>query len=74
MRLKTDGRDTLPGHDRRGTRVCAGANLQGRNNAKPGAGPMPVRRLRPRTSRPAPGQNLHCPIVTSVNGAAPAPA
>ena len=54
-----------------GRAFCAGANLQGRNNAKPGARvnagaalettyhPI-LRRLR----------NLHCPIVTSVNGAA----
>jgi 2-(1,2-epoxy-1,2-dihydrophenyl)acetyl-CoA isomerase len=53
-----------------GRAFCAGANLQGRDNQKPGrsnagatleTGYHPVlRRLR----------NLHCPIVTSVNGAA----
>jgi len=54
-----------------GRAFCAGANLQGRSKAKPGARsnagaaletayhPI-LRRLR----------NLHCPIVTSVNGAA----
>jgi 2-(1,2-epoxy-1,2-dihydrophenyl)acetyl-CoA isomerase len=53
-----------------GRAFCAGANLQGRDNQKPGrsnagttleTGYHPfLRRLR----------NLHCPIVTSVNGAA----
>ena len=54
-----------------GRAFCAGANLQGRDNQKPGSrsnagvtletGYHPfLRRLR----------NLHCPIVTSVNGAA----
>jgi 2-(1,2-epoxy-1,2-dihydrophenyl)acetyl-CoA isomerase len=53
-----------------GRAFCAGANLQGRNNQKPGrsnagatleTGYHPfLRRLR----------NLHCPIVTSVNGVA----
>jgi 2-(1,2-epoxy-1,2-dihydrophenyl)acetyl-CoA isomerase len=53
-----------------GRAFCAGANLQGRDNQKPGRsdagktleiGYHPfLRRLR----------NLHCPIVTSVNGAA----
>ena len=53
-----------------GRAFCAGANLQGRDNQKPGRsnagatleiGYHPIlRRLR----------NLHCPIVTSVNGAA----
>jgi 2-(1,2-epoxy-1,2-dihydrophenyl)acetyl-CoA isomerase len=53
-----------------GRAFCAGANLQGRDNQKPGrsnagatleTGYHPIlRRLR----------NLHCPIVTSVNGAA----
>ena len=54
-----------------GRAFCAGANLQGRNSAEPGkrtnagavleTGYHPfLRRLR----------NLHCPIVTSVNGAA----
>lgn len=53
-----------------GRAFCAGANLQGRNNQQPGRsnaggtleiGYHPIlRRLR----------NLHCPIVTSVNGAA----
>jgi 2-(1,2-epoxy-1,2-dihydrophenyl)acetyl-CoA isomerase len=54
-----------------GRAFCAGANLQGRNNAKPGARTNAgaaletayhpfLRRIR----------NLHCPIVTSVNGAA----
>jgi 2-(1,2-epoxy-1,2-dihydrophenyl)acetyl-CoA isomerase len=54
-----------------GRAFCAGANLQGRNDVKPGGrtnagatletGYHPfLRRLR----------NLHCPIVTSVNGAA----
>jgi 2-(1,2-epoxy-1,2-dihydrophenyl)acetyl-CoA isomerase len=53
-----------------GRAFCTGANLQGRNNQKPGKGgagaaletafhPF-LRRLR----------NLHCPIVTSVNGPA----
>src|SRR3982074_2495155 len=54
-----------------GRAFCAGANLQGRGDAKPGARSNAgaaletayhpfLRRLR----------NLHCPIVTSVNGAA----
>jgi 2-(1,2-epoxy-1,2-dihydrophenyl)acetyl-CoA isomerase len=54
-----------------GRAFCAGANLQGRGDAKPGARTNAgaaletayhpfLRRLR----------NLHCPIVTSVNGAA----
>lgn len=53
-----------------GRAFCAGANLQGRDNQKPGrsnagatleTGYHPIlRRLR----------NLHCPIVTSVNGVA----
>src|ERR1700676_1104154 len=53
-----------------GRAFCTGANLQGRNNAKPGkvnagatleTGFHPfLRRLR----------NLHCPIVTAVNGPA----
>jgi 2-(1,2-epoxy-1,2-dihydrophenyl)acetyl-CoA isomerase len=54
-----------------GRAFCTGANLQGRNNAKPGSrknagatletGFHPfLRRLR----------NMHCPIVTSVNGPA----
>src|ERR1700674_1535139 len=53
-----------------GRAFCTGANLQGRNNQKPGksgagraletACPPFLRRLR----------NLQCPIVTSVNGAA----
>src|SRR4051812_13702282 len=53
-----------------GRAFCAGANLQGRDNQKPGrsnagatleTGYHPIlRRLR----------NLHCPIVSSVNGAA----
>jgi 2-(1,2-epoxy-1,2-dihydrophenyl)acetyl-CoA isomerase len=54
-----------------GRAFCAGANLQGRNEVKPGArtnagavletGYHPLlRRIR----------NLHCPLVTSVNGAA----
>src|ERR1700749_1288903 len=53
-----------------GRAFCTGANLQGRNNQKPGksnaglsleVGFHPfLRRLR----------NLHCPIVTSVNGPA----
>src|SRR5947207_2521727 len=57
-----------------GRAFCAGANLQGRDNQKPGSrsnagvtletGYHPfLRRLR----------NLHCPIVTSVNGAAAGP-
>src|SRR5258708_13647263 len=54
-----------------GRAFCTGANLQGRNNVKPGkvnagssleTGFHPfLRRLR----------NLHCPIVTAVNGPAP---
>jgi 2-(1,2-epoxy-1,2-dihydrophenyl)acetyl-CoA isomerase len=56
---------------RRGTRVCAGANLQGRNNTKPGArtnaGATLETAYHPFLRRI---KNLHCPIVTSVNGAA----
>jgi len=54
-----------------GRAFCAGANLQGRNNAKPGgqtnAGAALETAYHPFLRRL---RNLHCPIVTSVNGAA----
>ena len=54
-----------------GRAFCAGANLQGRNNAKPGArtnaGAALETAYHPFLRRI---KNLHCPIVTSVNGAA----
>jgi len=55
-----------------GRAFCAGANLQGRDNTKPGGRrKRRRRRSRRRTTRSCAGlRNLHCPIVTSVNGAA----
>jgi 2-(1,2-epoxy-1,2-dihydrophenyl)acetyl-CoA isomerase len=53
-----------------GRAFCAGANLQGRDNQKPGrsdAGKMLETGYHPFLRRL---RNLHCPIVTSVNGAA----
>ena len=54
-----------------GRAFCAGANLQGRNNAEPGkrtnAGAALETAYHPFLRRL---RNLHCPIVTSVNGAA----
>ena len=54
-----------------GRAFCAGANLQGRNNVKPGsrvnAGAALETAYHPFLRRL---RNLHCPIVTSVNGAA----
>jgi 2-(1,2-epoxy-1,2-dihydrophenyl)acetyl-CoA isomerase len=54
-----------------GRAFCAGANLQGRNNAEPGkrtnAGAVLETAYHPFLRRL---RNLHCPIVTSVNGAA----
>jgi len=54
-----------------GRAFCAGANLQGRNNAKPGgrtnAGAALETAYHPFLRRL---RNLHCPLVTSVNGAA----
>lgn len=53
-----------------GRAFCTGANLQGRNNAKPGkvnAGAALETAFHPFLRRL---QNLHCPLVTSVNGPA----
>src|SRR5258708_39109740 len=53
-----------------GRAFCTGANLQGRNNAKPGksnAGAALETAFHPFLRRL---RNLHCPIVTSVNGPA----
>src|ERR1700727_277964 len=53
-----------------GRAFCTGANLQGRNNQKPGrsnAGAALETAFHPFLRRL---RNLHCPIVTSVNGAA----
>ena len=54
-----------------GRAFCAGANLQGRDNTKPGgrrnAGAALETAYHPFLRRL---RNLHCPIVTSVNGAA----
>src|SRR3979411_2723464 len=54
-----------------GRAFCTGANLQGRGNAKPGgrtnAGAALETAYHPFLRRL---RNLHCPIVTSVNGAA----
>jgi len=54
-----------------GRAFCAGANLQGRNNPKPGArtnaGAALETAYHPFLRRI---KNLHCPLVTSVNGAA----
>jgi 2-(1,2-epoxy-1,2-dihydrophenyl)acetyl-CoA isomerase len=54
-----------------GRAFCAGANLQGRNNAEPGkrsnAGAALETAYHPFLRRL---RNLHCPIVTSVNGVA----
>ncbi len=53
-----------------GRAFCAGANLQGRDNQKPGrsnAGAMLETAYHPFLRRL---RNLHCPIVTSVNGVA----
>jgi 2-(1,2-epoxy-1,2-dihydrophenyl)acetyl-CoA isomerase len=54
-----------------GRAFCAGANLQGRDNTKPGgrrnAGAALETAYHPFLRRLG---NLHCPIVTSVNGAA----
>jgi 2-(1,2-epoxy-1,2-dihydrophenyl)acetyl-CoA isomerase len=54
-----------------GRAFCAGANLQGRSNAKPGgrsnAGAALETAYHPFLRRL---RNLHCPIVTSVNGPA----
>jgi 2-(1,2-epoxy-1,2-dihydrophenyl)acetyl-CoA isomerase len=54
-----------------GRAFCAGANLQGRNNTKPGArtnaGAALETAYHPFLRRL---KNMHCPIVTSVNGAA----
>ena len=58
-----------------GRAFCTGANLQGRGNAKPGgrsnAGAALETAYHPFLRRL---RNLHCPIVTSVNGPRPAPA
>ena len=57
-----------------GRAFCTGANLQGRNNQKPGseqAGATLETAFHPFLRRL---RNLHCPIVTSVNGPPPAPA
>jgi len=61
-----------------GRAFCTGANLQGRNNQKPGksnAGAALETAFHPFLRRL---RNLHCPIVTSVNGPSmarpPAPA
>ena len=56
-----------------GRAFCTGANLQGRNNAKPGksnAGAALETAFHPFLRRL---RNLHCPIVTSVNGPAAGP-
>src|SRR3977135_1904628 len=53
-----------------GRAFCTGANLQGRNNQKPGksnAGAALETAFHPFLRRL---RNLHCPIVTSVNGPA----
>jgi 2-(1,2-epoxy-1,2-dihydrophenyl)acetyl-CoA isomerase len=53
-----------------GRAFCAGANLQGRNNQKPGksnAGASLETAFHPFLRRL---RNLHCPVVTAVNGAA----
>src|ERR1700679_698325 len=53
-----------------GRAFCTGANLQGRNNAKPGksnAGAALETAFHPFLRRL---RNLHCPIVTAVNGPA----
>src|SRR3982075_4787150 len=53
-----------------GRAFCTGANLQGRNNVKPGksnAGAALETAFHPFLRRV---RNLHCPIVTSVNGPA----